>query len=68
LQAAQTNFSFDPHCSQNIASEGLSVLQDKHSIVLGAQFLDQCLGVLEIGGVETLGEPVDNPLKFNAFY
>src|SRR5215831_2381322 len=32
LHAGQTSSNFDPHCSQNTASEGLSVLHDEHSI------------------------------------
>jgi hypothetical protein len=36
LHAGQTSSSFDPHCSQNAASGGLSVLQEEHCMGLGA--------------------------------
>ena len=36
LHARQTSSSFDPHCSQNAASGGLSVLQEGHCMGLGA--------------------------------
>jgi len=36
LHAGQTTSSFDPHCSQNPASGGLSVLQERHCMGLGA--------------------------------
>src|ERR1022692_3125553 len=58
LQAGQINSSFAPHPSQNEASEGLSWLHLAQSIGLGTQLVEQRLGVLEIGSVEALGEPV----------
>ena len=58
LHAGQISSSFDPHCSQNVASGGLSVLQEGHCMALGAQLVQQGLGVLQVGGVEALGEPV----------
>src|SRR6516165_8793040 len=36
LHSRQTSSSFDPHCSQNAASAGLSVLQEEHCMALGA--------------------------------
>src|SRR5215469_5491733 len=36
LHAGQTSSSFDPHCSQNAASDGLSVLQEEHCMSLRA--------------------------------
>ena len=56
LHAGQTSSSFDPHCSQNAASGGLSVLQEGHCMRLSAQLVEQRLGVLQVGGVEALGE------------
>src|SRR5262249_34868695 len=58
LHAGQTSSSLDPHCSQNAASGGLSVLQEGHCMALRTQLLEQRLGVLQVGGVEALGEPV----------
>ena len=58
LHAGQSSSNFDPHCSQNAASDGLSVLQEGHCMGLSAQLIEQRLGVLQIGGVEALGEPV----------
>src|SRR5215472_3729201 len=36
LHAGQISSSFDPHCSQNAASGGLSFLQEEHRMALGA--------------------------------
>src|SRR5215469_13668607 len=58
LHAGQTSSSFDPPCSQNVASGGLSVLQEEHCMALGAQLVEQRLCIFEVGGVEALGEPV----------
>src|SRR5262249_41908914 len=43
LHAGQTSSSFDPHCSQNAASGGLLLLQERHCMVLGAQLVEQRL-------------------------
>src|SRR5262249_52284238 len=58
LHTGQTSSSLDPHCSQNAASGGLSVLHEGHCMALRTQPLEQRLGVLQVGGVEALGEPV----------
>ncbi len=50
---------FAPHSLQKAASGRLSLLQLGHSIdLLPRQFVEQRLGVFQIGGVEALGEPV----------
>ena len=46
-----------PHSTQNIAPAGFSVLHFAQSIPLCPKFVEQRLGVLQIGGVEALGEP-----------
>ena len=58
LHVGQINSSFAPHPSQNEASEGLSLLHFAHSIELSAEILKQRLGVFQIGGIKTFGEPV----------
>src|SRR5215469_17737445 len=58
LHAGQVSPSFEPHCSQNAASDGLSVLHETHSIDLSAEFPQERLGLLQVGGVEAFGEPV----------
>src|SRR5271154_3258611 len=58
LHPGHKSSSFDPHCSQKAASAGLSVLQFEQSIILGAQFGEESICVLEVGGVEAFGEPV----------
>src|SRR6516164_4360374 len=46
-----------PHLSQNFALSRLSVPHFAQRI-LGSQFLQQSLGILQVGSVEALGEPV----------
>src|SRR5215469_1176788 len=51
------------HCSQNFSPSGFSAPHFEQRIAtfalaLVAQFLEQRLGVLQIGGVEALSEPV----------
>ena len=54
LQARANSFlSFAPHPSQNEASEGLSLLHFPQSIRLGAQFIEQGLRFLQVGGVRS---------------
>ena len=51
--------SFVPHSAQKIASARFWVLHLAHSIRGSrTQFVEQRLGVLQIGSVEALGEPV----------
>src|SRR5215469_7329625 len=60
-QAAQGVLNGAPHSLQNFNPSGFSVLHFVHSIYpfpLRAQFVEQRLGVLQVGGVEAFGEPV----------
>src|SRR5215468_3017311 len=41
LHSGQVSSSFEPQCSQNAASDGLSVLHDEHNIWLNAQLIEQ---------------------------
>src|SRR5216684_1804091 len=52
-----------PHCSQKVAFVEFSLLQLEQRILppmaraLRAQFIEQSLGVFQVGGVKALGEP-----------
>jgi hypothetical protein len=58
FQVGQASTSFDPHPSQNDASARLSLLHFVQSIWLSTKLVEQRLGLLQVGGVEALSEPV----------
>ena len=57
---AHDDLNAAPHSLQNFNPSGFSVLHFAQIMTewLGAQIIEQRLGVLQVGGVEALGEPL----------